>query len=151
MFFFNFPLKNGKQKIVMQTIRYKYCYFFIFHIDGVICDGIFFLTKMSNTLILLSKGDSGGPLICDGTLEGIVSWGIGCALPYYPGVYTRVRNYSRWIDWIISSDSWNTGLTQCARALLQSVFWKTCEFDNKSYFKYWCFHIVASSVSIIIN
>jgi len=53
----------------------------------------------------LSQGDSGGPLICDGNLEGIVSWGIGCALPYYPGVYTKVRNYNRWIDWIISSES----------------------------------------------
>lgn len=53
----------------------------------------------------LSQGDSGGPLICDGNLEGIVSWGIGCALPYYPGVYTKVRNYNRWIDWIITAES----------------------------------------------
>lgn len=52
-----------------------------------------------------SQGDSGGPLICDGNLEGIVSWGISCAHPFYPGVYTKVRNYNRWIDWIISADN----------------------------------------------
>ncbi|KAG9353048.1 hypothetical protein JZ751_017624 [Albula glossodonta] len=47
------------------------------------------------------QGDSGGPLICNGFLEGIVSWGISCANPYFPGVYTKVKNYVRWINWII--------------------------------------------------
>ncbi|XP_069466598.1 trypsin-3-like [Ambystoma mexicanum] len=43
------------------------------------------------------KGDSGGPLICDGRLEGITSWGYSCATEL-PGVYTRVANILRWID-----------------------------------------------------
>lgn len=38
-------------------------------------------------------GDSGGPLLCNGTQLGIVSWGIGCASPFGPGVYTRVDKY----------------------------------------------------------
>ncbi|XP_049608091.1 trypsin I-P1-like [Syngnathus scovelli] len=50
------------------------------------------------------QGDSGGPLICNGVLEGIVSWGISCANPYFPGVYTKVRNYVPWINWIIANE-----------------------------------------------
>ncbi|XP_042355712.1 anionic trypsin-1-like [Plectropomus leopardus] len=46
------------------------------------------------------QGDSGGPLVCNGKLEGIVSWGYRCALARYPGVYTKVRNYLGWINWV---------------------------------------------------
>ena len=45
------------------------------------------------------EGDSGGPLVDERTskLIGIVSFGLGCARPLYPGIYTQVSYY---IDWI---------------------------------------------------
>ncbi|XP_054634329.1 trypsin-3 isoform X2 [Dunckerocampus dactyliophorus] len=44
------------------------------------------------------QGDSGGPLVCDGLVYGLVSWGNGCADAQFPGVYTAVSKYRRWID-----------------------------------------------------
>uniref|UniRef100_A0A3P8UHL9 trypsin n=1 Tax=Amphiprion percula TaxID=161767 RepID=A0A3P8UHL9_AMPPE len=43
-------------------------------------------------------GDSGGPLVCDGRVYGVVSWGRGCADAQFPGVYTAVSKFRRWID-----------------------------------------------------
>jgi len=54
------------------------------------------------------QGDSGGPLVWgDGLFEtqgrsqviGIVSTGLGCGNPEFPGIYTKVSSY---IEWIVS-------------------------------------------------
>ncbi|KAJ8369783.1 hypothetical protein SKAU_G00098110 [Synaphobranchus kaupii] len=49
------------------------------------------------------EGDSGGPLVCDGRVYGVVSWGYGCADARYPGVYTTVAKFRKWVDRIIFS------------------------------------------------
>ena len=68
------------------------------------------------------EGDSGGPLFsamygnddstnttdCNFVLVGITSFGIGCAVPGYPGIYTKVIEY---VDWIQNNtyQPWNIG------------------------------------------
>ncbi|CAJ1051636.1 trypsin-like [Xyrichtys novacula] len=74
---------------------WRYYYFRI--TQNMVCAGSVYGGKDS------CQGDSGGPLICDGKFEGIVSWGIGCAYAYYPGVYTKVRNYLSWINGVIQN------------------------------------------------
>lgn len=43
------------------------------------------------------QGDSGGPLVYQGRQIGVVSWGQGCALQGYPGVYTDVTKFAWWV------------------------------------------------------
>lgn len=66
--------------------------------------------EASNTVKDACHGDSGGALVgfdknqCPYVL-GITSWGIGCATPGNQGVYTRVSEYQRWIDGVLSADA----------------------------------------------
>ncbi|KAL7483435.1 hypothetical protein ACHAW6_009081 [Cyclotella cf. meneghiniana] len=49
------------------------------------------------------QGDSGGPLIrrgddaADDVQVGVVSWGLGCAMETFPGVYSRISAEYEWI------------------------------------------------------
>ncbi|XP_076311602.1 serine proteinase stubble-like [Tachypleus tridentatus] len=67
---------------------------------------IFICAGLSKGELDSCEGDSGGPMVIqEGNgrwiLAGIISWGIGCALPNQPGVYTRITKFSDWINQII--------------------------------------------------
>ncbi|XP_042559752.1 serine protease 27-like [Clupea harengus] len=76
--------------------------------DNMICAGLLAGGKDS------CQGDSGGPMVNKQEMvsrqdsvwiqSGIVSFGVGCARPNFPGVYARVSRYQNWINSIISSD-----------------------------------------------
>lgn len=48
--------------------------------------------------LCVCQGDSGSPLVCAGEVHGLVSWGQGCAVANYPGVYVKVCEFVYWIQ-----------------------------------------------------
>ncbi|XP_037943483.1 trypsin eta-like [Teleopsis dalmanni] len=74
--------------------------------DQAACKAYYFWHSITDTEVCAGyvnggvdacQGDAGSPLLVDGKVIGIVSWGYGCGRKYNPGVYTNVV---RLVDWI---------------------------------------------------
>ncbi|CAO1438468.1 unnamed protein product [Diamesa hyperborea] len=50
------------------------------------------------------QGDSGGALICNSQIAGIVSFGFGCGRRNFPGAYVDVSQFNHWIQECVVSD-----------------------------------------------
>ena len=84
--------------------KYDSCQGEIFNRKSSECRNLVHLKRFTNF-----SGDSGGPMVCDSgngswTLNGIVSFGIGCARLGYPGVYSNVYSFVPWINQTIATN-----------------------------------------------
>jgi secreted trypsin-like serine protease len=66
--------------------------------DSQLCAGFF-----ERGAVDTCQGDSGGPLVAtlkngSSVLVGLTSFGLSCALPRNPGIYTRISYFAPWID-----------------------------------------------------
>ncbi|PVD20359.1 hypothetical protein C0Q70_18513 [Pomacea canaliculata] len=71
------------------------------HVDSNSCHVTSPGCQLSPHIVTMLQGDSGGPLVCSEAgryvLYGLVSSGVSCANPRFPGIYTEVAAFVPWI------------------------------------------------------
>ncbi|XP_013364306.1 PREDICTED: kallikrein-4-like [Chinchilla lanigera] len=85
------------QCVVIPVLSEKNCRLMLnmFYHDTMFCAGGEGQKNICNS-------DSGGPLVCNEALQGLVSWGFHpCGKPEVPGAYTNLCKFKEWIDEII--------------------------------------------------
>ncbi|CAL8301593.1 unnamed protein product [Merluccius merluccius] len=88
---------NALQEVIVPVVSNQQCReTYNTLTDNMICAGLTEGGKDS------CQGDSGGPMVYKNdslwVQAGVVSFGIECARPDTPGVYTRVSEYQEWIN-----------------------------------------------------
>lgn len=113
------PLSSNLLKVNLEPIEDRTCTAYLppgtpLFFETQLCAG--YLPGGRDTC----TGDSGGPLLdASGRVQyGIVSWGIGCARPNTPGIYTRVSSYVDWIQSFVCEHSADPP-TDCASPTVQ--------------------------------
>ncbi|XP_013141832.1 PREDICTED: trypsin CFT-1-like [Papilio polytes] len=98
------PQPDQLQYTMMVTIDQQECIIRYNTIGAVVTDSMFCAGNLEMDGIDGCYGDSGGPLIYKGVVVGLVSFGFGCGLRYYPGVYTKLSHFTDWIIKTIASN-----------------------------------------------
>jgi len=90
--------ENGKQSLLLREVQVPI-------VSNEVCKVQY--SDLTGNMVCAGKsgkdscqGDSGGPLFLTGDAVqqvGIVSYGVGCGRKGYPGVYTQVDRYQKWI------------------------------------------------------
>ncbi|XP_014323118.1 mast cell protease 4-like isoform X2 [Myotis lucifugus] len=90
------PGSDTLREVKLRLMKAEACNHFMFYNHNLqICVGN---PKETRSVF---KGDSGGPLLCAGVAQGIVSYGRPDAKP--PAVFTRISPYVSWINKILKS------------------------------------------------
>ncbi|KAE8741169.1 hypothetical protein FOCC_FOCC013332 [Frankliniella occidentalis] len=102
------PLPSVLQEVSVPVINNSVCET-MYHAAGYIehIPNIFICAGWRKGGFDSCEGDSGGPMVIQRpedkrwVLAGVISWGIGCAEPNQPGVYTRISEFRDWINQIM--------------------------------------------------
>nr|XP_022906689.1 trypsin-2-like [Onthophagus taurus] len=112
----SFGLQNRKRKLVshlnknynphlqctsLQVMNLKDCY----NLFGEMITESVFCARDAEKGKDACQGDSGGPLMCKGFQIGVVSAGIGCGIPLYPGLFTRIDIYEDFMNIAFSNQT----------------------------------------------
>lgn len=93
------------------------------------------------------QGDSGGPLYDkeNDVLTGVVSFGIGCANSYYPGVYGRIAEEWTWIQKTICEKSKDKTLSFCHNSIKKPSCSDVSKWHLSISKEYDCNHFASDS------
>ncbi|XP_015596135.1 trypsin-2 isoform X2 [Cephus cinctus] len=113
--------------------------------DGMLCAGYLEGGKDA------CKGDSGGGMICNNVLTGIVSGGIGCAWPKTPGIYTDVKFYRSWISEMMknSTENDNKNVTIVVSSTSNSA--RPGDEASGAIPTMWAFFLLLSTLVLLLN